>query len=797
MNLTKPSPAETQLLQRLATSERRVRQIVDSALDAVVAIDAKGLVTDWNKQAEVMFGWSRDEAVGQPMASLIIPPAYRMAHHQGLERYLATGQGAILNARIEIVAVRRDGTSFPIELTVTPQADFVGDNPIPQGEVYFTAFVRDITMRVGAERAMRDSEERWRTLTEAMPQLVWIAQPDGAASYFSTQWATYTGVPVADLIGARWLDMIHPDDVAATTAAWAAATADIAPYNIDYRIRRHDGIYHWFKTRGVPTRDEDGKIVAWYGTCTDIEEQKQAAEAMRMSREHLKLMVASAKDFAIISMDLTGSVISWNPGAERIFGYMAADVIGKPAAIIFTPEDRAALIPEQEFTTARQYGSASDERWHIRENGERFYASGIMAAMYDENETITGFTKIARDMTEQKHAEQLLIEARNSAEAANIAKSEFLANMSHEIRTPMNAIIGLSNILATGGDLSPRQLQYVSTLQMSADTLLSLINDLLDIAKIEARSVALEQIPFSITQLVQEVISMMAVRTREKNLTFTMDAACAQQRLFVGDPTRLRQIIANLCSNAVKFTESGGVYIVITCQPTDRANIESINIAVKDTGIGIAAEHLVSIFDKFIQADSSINRKYGGTGLGLAITKTLVEIMGGTIAVDSNLGHGSTFTVNLDLPVAENIVAAAVARDMPAPTADSRQQPLVLLVEDYPANILVATSFLENFGYRHDVATNGIAAIEKVKGNDYYAVLMDVQMHGINGFETTRLIREYEKQYAKVPLTIIGMTAHALAGDRERCLDAGMDDYISKPFNPDELKRKLQALTKF
>ena len=551
----------------------------------------------------------------------------------------------------------------------------------------------------------------------------------------------------------------------------------------------------WFDVYAFRTGEVGNYLVAVL--FSDATGHRRAELALNESQAQLNLMVESAKDYAIISMSNDGIIKTWNTGAERIFRYQPHQVIGQPFTMIFTDEDCASGAPAYEMSTAAQKGRASDERWHERADGSRFYASGILAAMYDAKQNVTGFVKIARDMTEQQRHQEMLLEARNSAEAANIAKTEFLANMSHEIRTPMNAIIGLSNILSMSVPLTEKQRQFVKTLQMSADSLLSLINDLLDISKIEARSVELEHIPFSLTQLIQEVISMMAVRVKENGLNFTSDGESVDRHVFIGDPTRLRQIILNLCSNAIKFTEKGGIHIAIGCSKTTKPSVENITISVTDTGIGIEADKLNVIFDKFIQADTSISRRYGGTGLGLAITKTITEIMGGTIEVQSVYGQGSTFTVTipLQLATAEEIQTSDYSLATVATQTIERQiQPRVLLVEDYAPNILVASTILEQFGYVVEVATDGQQAIDMVKANPYVAALMDVQMHGMNGFEATQAIRANEKLHHLPRLPIIGMTAHALAGDRERCLSVGMDDYLAKPFNPDELHHKLNII---
>ena len=396
-------------------------------------------------------------------------------------------------------------------------------------------------------------------------------------------------------------------------------------------------------------------------------------------------------------------------------------------------------------------------------------------------------------MERQKETEAQLIAARNAAEAASVAKSEFLANMSHEIRTPMNAVIGLAHILAMSKPLTARQQEYIKTLQMSADALMALITDLLDIAKIEARTLEPEQVPFSLGVLIEDVATILAVKAREKGLSFVSECAAVEHETFVGDPTRLRQILLNLCSNALKFTEAGGIRVEVSCRETDAETCE-VRVAVRDTGIGIAADKQAGIFDKFVQADASISRLYGGTGLGLAITKTLTEITGGRIELNSAPGEGSCFTVVMPLKRAVAGPAEAERRPEIRPKPRGKTRERVLVVEDHAPNVLVASTFLEEFGFDSDVAGSGEEAMDKVHaGGGYALILMDVRMPGMNGLQCTRLIREFEAQGGHARTPIIGMTAHAMSGDREQCLAAGMDDYIAKPFSPDDLRRKLEA----
>lgn len=393
----------------------------------------------------------------------------------------------------------------------------------------------------------------------------------------------------------------------------------------------------------------------------------------------------------------------------------------------------------------------------------------------------------------QKNSHQLQ-EERDKAQAASVAKSEFLANMSHEIRTPMNVVVGLSNILARSGPLSAKQAEFIKTLQISAESLLSLINDLLDFSKIEAQSLELEKIPFNFVQLVEELTMVKSFKAKEKGLNFEASFSDLDGKEYMGDPTRIRQILQNLCGNAIKFTAKGTIKLDIKAFPSILNGYENIQITVNDTGIGIASEKLEAIFEKFTQADASITRKYGGTGLGLAITKSLIEIMGGEIGVKSELGQGTLFTATI--PLARKIQTPSLISDEREEEIISHKQDneKILIVEDYHPNAVVAGSFLEEFGYKYDVVENGQQAIQKIMEGPYSIVLMDVQMPGMDGYEATRAIRKYEAERGNIkPVKIIGLTAHATLKDKEKCLSAGMNDYLSKPFDPKKLRQKLSV----
>jgi len=398
------------------------------------------------------------------------------------------------------------------------------------------------------------------------------------------------------------------------------------------------------------------------------------------------------------------------------------------------------------------------------------------------------------DFTMHKLLEEELEEAKNKAETASKTKSDFLATMSHEIRTPMNAIIGLADILSRT-KLDPKQKEILKIMQSSSATLLTLINDLLDISRIEANQLMLEKLPLNLKELISEICTMLKPAAKEKNLSLEVQCDALDNMYFLGDGLRISQVITNLCTNAIKFTDSGNINIHASCKKRKK-DLYDITIRVSDSGIGIAENKLDTIFDKFVQADQSITRRFGGTGLGLTISQNLAAQMGGSLTVESQEGEGSNFTLNLPMQLTQNVELPEHVPNAKNTTQNNSYKPKILLVEDYTPNVMVATLLLEDMGYEYDIATNGVEAVDKViaSPNTFDIILMDVQMHAMDGFEATKAIRDMEANKKWRRHNIIGLTAHALAGDRERCLSAGMDEYITKPINASDLEGKIKLL---
>lgn len=494
--------------------------------------------------------------------------------------------------------------------------------------------------------------------------------------------------------------------------------------------------------------------------------------------------IIESSDDAIISKNLNGIITSWNASAERIFGYTSDEMVGN-SIMMLIPQDRQSeegIIIEQLKAGKRVNHFETIRR---RKDGSMIELSITVSPIRNMQGDIIGASKVARDITERRQAEQALREL-------SMRKDEFLANMSHELRTPMNAVVGLANILSASSPLTDKQRKYIDTLKISADNLLALINDLLDFSKLESDAVELEDTEFDIREVLGNIFSIMGVKAREKGLSLEMHCAAGLRSALRGDPLRISQILTNLIGNAIKFTPSGSIDVTLESQPMPDDGA-LLTVTVKDTGIGIPAEKQESIFEKFSQADASITRKYGGSGLGLAICKALVDKMNGTIGVTSQSGSGSAFTFSIPLKVNSSLHAGHVSQSA-YDSHEGEGNKAILLVEDYPSNVVVATALFDRFGYSYEVATSGREALERFRQNSYGVILMDVQMHDMDGIETTRLIRDYEKAKEMQPTPIIAMTAHVHEANRVACLDAGMNDFVPKPFDPDELFSKIRSL---
>ena len=455
---------------------------------------------------------------------------------------------------------------------------------------------------------------------------------------------------------------------------------------------------------------------------------------------------------------------------------------------------RVTLWPYGEGEEADMVGATDIFRIVTPDGDPRQFALGF-GMSYSASDNSVVLAGLLRDVTESRRMRKDLTSARDTAETASAAKSRFLAAMSHELRTPINGILGMNDLLLDS-QLSPEQREYAETVRVSGEALLAIITDILDFSKIEAGRLELEQLDFSLADLIGSVVRLLDPRAQEKNLNIGWRVAMEIPPLLRGDPGRLRQVLMNLLGNAVKFATEGHIVVRAKLLPNDDPNTSKIRVEVEDTGIGIPKAAQGKLFQDFTQVDSSVTRKYGGTGLGLAVTRQLVELMDGTVGVESTVDRGSTFWFEIELPSGSGateddaVKPQAQQKKARATTADGNQTPRALLAEDNAINRKLLVAYLGKMGIKADTVENGREAVEAVRDGTYAIVLMDVQMPEMDGYEAAREIRRLPGDRGKVP--IIAITAFTGAADIERCIAAGMNDFVSKPIDRARLRKSME-----
>ncbi|HNP45788.1 MAG TPA: PAS domain S-box protein [Panacibacter sp.] len=654
-----------------------------------------------------------------------------------------------------------------------------------QGDIVYTGFILEITERKNTEYRLEKQRQFYEDILNNMPADIAVFNPAHEYLFVNPQ-----GISNPDvrkwIIGKKDEDYVayrnKPIEIVASRRTlFNNVVSTKTSGEWEEKLAGPDGKEKWILRRFSPVLDSNKNVTLVLGYGIDITQRRLAEDAIRRSEEKYRMLITNM-NLGLVEVNKDGIILFANQTFCSMSGYEVEEVIGRETFEILLGD--SAQVVKNEITEKRAKGVSEAYELAVKnKRGELKWWLISGAPIFNETGVFTGSIGIHLDITEQKNLEQQLRVAKKDAEESSMAKEVFLANMSHEIRTPMNAIMGMSRQLKKT-ILDEKQRGQLNAITSASENLLVIINDILDFSKIESGKLTLERIGFRIREVIEHCGQVVEYKLREKGLRFESFIASSMADVFIGDPYRLNQVLLNLLSNAIKFTEKGNISISCTLE-SQSENHQLVNIAVTDTGIGMTEEFMDSLFSKFSQEDESISRRFGGTGLGMSISKQLVEMMGGQIRVDSKKGFGTSIYISLRLRIGS-------ADDLPAredTLSDSSilKGSKLLLAEDNEMNRIVANTILEQYGAVVDNAFNGNEAINMLNAAKYDLVLMDVRMPEMDGLEATAFIR----QNISTSLPVIALTANALKQEQEKCLKAGMNDFLSKPFDEEDLVKMI------
>jgi len=804
----------------LRENEELNRLIMDTAMDAITLADTNGVIRYWNPAAAQLFGFANEVAIGSKMSDTIIPVRLRDAHEAGMKRFNTTGVGQILNMRLELPALHADGHEFPIEMYI------IGFEQ--KGEKLFCAFIKDITERVEAQKIIDqqlqlqdllinisstyiniDLDQVEFTINKSLQELGKFVGADRAYIFdyeFDTnttsntyEWCEDGATPEINNLQNIPLDFMPqwvekhkegqpfyiPDIELLIDEGPESLRGVLEPQGIKSLITipmiSHSKLIGFVGFDSVKEKHEysvkEMKLLSLFAQMLiNIFERKRKENLLTKQEEKYRNIIANM-NLGLLEVTPDETIIFANQSFCDMSGYTIEDLKGEKAIKFLLYEDDQELLNEK--LKLREKGQSDNYEIAVKnKQGEIrwWFISG--APNYNDRNELIGSIGIHLDITNQKKLEKELEKAMLQAEDASRAKETFLANMSHEIRTPLNAIIGMIRELGRE-ELTPKQNSYVSHSETAARHLLTIVNNILDMSKIEAGELVIDAKEFSLMSVIGNVISILHSKAQEKKLELNYHISPDIKPALIGDSGRVRQILINLVGNAIKFTDKGKIDIIVNVKFTNQY-FQQLTFEIKDTGIGMNKEYLNQIFNKFSQEEGSAARRFEGTGLGMTITKEMIHLMGGDCDIQSEKGRGTTVIFNLTLPVGDEnklIDKESYLVD------DSLQNLKVLLVEDNEMNSFIACQSLQHFGCIVDIATNGREALEKLTSQKPDLILMDIQMPEMDGIEATKYIRNQ----MSISIPIIALTANAFKKDIDLYLSIGMNDYVTKPFEENVL----------
>jgi two-component system CheB/CheR fusion protein len=762
-DIDKQKKAEEALWQSNAELQAMYDGMADGLL--IADLETKRLLRA-NAAICTMLGYSMEE-----LRSMSVTDVHPAADVSAVMEILQAQVEGRLQLGEDLPVLRKDGTLC--------RADIRTERILYHGRPCLIGFFRDVTQRHRMEKVLRDSEERYRSLVENIDLGILLIDRQHRLVMVNEAGARIVDSTAKEIVGQECFRVFEKREMVCDHCPGEKAMATGHAAEAEWHGVRTDGSAVAVRQRAFPVRGSDGVPSGFIEVVEDITERKRADETLRHTHDQLQTIYDGIIEGLLITDVETKRFVRVSSALCQMLGYTEQELLQLSIKDIHPPEEAPNDL--QRFDAAAEGRVTIDEdRPVLRKDGSIFYAD-ITAhrIVYQGRPSLLA---LFRDITERKQTAKKLIEAKLAAEAASRAKSEFLANMSHEIRTPMTAILGFSEIILDAS-VGEEVCEAARTIKRNGEHLLTIINDILDLSKIEAGRQDLETLECSPHEVLMEVVSTMQVPAEAKGLALRVEGAANVPKVVRTDPRRLRQILVNLIGNAIKFTEVGSVRVVVRMD-TQATEKPALRFDVVDTGIGLSPEQLGGLFRPFCQADGSSKRRFGGTGLGLALSRRLANLLGGEITVTSTLGQGSTFSL-----------AIASVKPGPKPSGDHApltprvtlpQRPLhcrILLAEDGPDNQRLIAHVLRKAGAEITVAQNGQRAVELVlaaeqAGNPFDIVLMDMQMPVMDGFEATTRLRS-----AGLVTPIIALTAHAMVDDRQRCLDAGCNAYVGKPLD--------------
>lgn len=745
--------------EALQESEERFKALHNASFGGIIIHD-NGIILECNQGLSAITGYSYDELIGMDGLQLVA----EQSRDQVKNNILAGHEQPY-----EAFGLRKNGQEYPLRLEAR--------NIAYKGRKVRVAEFRDITARKSAEEELR----KFKTISDQAVHGIGITDMQGNLLYINTYFAQIHGYQPEELLG-RNLAVFHNDRQLAEVRKFCemlAAEGQLINQEV-WHAHKNGNVFPMLMS-GVVIRDEQEEPKFLAATAIDITERKQVEEALRENEERFRILFSHNPDPLFI-WRMDDFLFDVNDAACRLLGYTREELLGMTLADIQAPSvrGRPGTIVSTEVTLS------AFQTLDLHKDGTEIPVEVVTAPITLQGESYA--LSATRDITERKRAQTALAMAKEQAEAANRAKSEFLANMSHEIRTPLNGILGTMQLLETTS-LNDNQRQILRMTTKSAHRLTSLLSDILDLSMVEAGKMAIHEAEFVVQELADSVSDLFKITARNKGIHLECQIDPRIPDKLVGDATRVRQILFNLVGNALKFTKEGIVRLDMTSLGTFKEKTFSMLFIISDTGVGIPEDKLDGLFQPFAQADCSYTRNFQGAGLGLAIVKRIVDLMGGTISIESQPGEGTALYVALPFKLSEQ--EEMVPEHGPRQLTKAHQGLRILLAEDEPSSSFPAIKLLEKAGHAVTLAEDGQQAIAMLTEQSFDVILMDIQMPVMNGVETTQVIRSSANLGTKKDIPIIALTAYAMLGDREKFLDAGMNDYLAKPVKMEDLAKML------